>query len=88
MEMPLRMCVSCLESCCCFAWAYIHLGTYLIARTLCMVLTLYIISIFQAGRKTLADKFDYVMHGKLYKISEDSSSGQATKVYGFYEFQI
>ncbi|KAF2928280.1 hypothetical protein DAI22_06g267100 [Oryza sativa Japonica Group] len=42
----------------------------------------------QAGRKTLADKFDYVMHGKLYKISEDSSSGQATKVYGFYEFQI
>jgi DNA-directed RNA polymerase I, II, and III subunit RPABC3 len=53
-----------------------------------MVLTLYIISIFQAGRKTLADKFDYVMHGKLYKISEDSSSGQATKVYGFYEFQI
>uniref|UniRef100_A0A453AQ20 DNA-directed RNA polymerases I, II, and III subunit RPABC3 n=1 Tax=Aegilops tauschii subsp. strangulata TaxID=200361 RepID=A0A453AQ20_AEGTS len=28
----------------------------------------------QAGRKTLADKYDYVMHGKLYKISEDNSS--------------
>ncbi|XP_059655019.1 DNA-directed RNA polymerases II and V subunit 8A-like [Cornus florida] len=25
----------------------------------------------QGGRKTLADKFEYVMHGKLYKISED-----------------
>ncbi|KAL6909397.1 hypothetical protein ACP4OV_001678 [Aristida adscensionis] len=24
----------------------------------------------QTGRKTLADKFEYVMHGKLYKISE------------------
>jgi hypothetical protein len=29
-------------------------------------------SFFQAGRKTLADNYDYVMHGKLYKISEDS----------------
>ncbi|XP_040250554.1 DNA-directed RNA polymerases II, IV and V subunit 8B isoform X3 [Aegilops tauschii subsp. strangulata] len=34
----------------------------------------------EAGRKTLAGKYDYVMHGKLYKISEDSSSGHATKV--------
>uniref|UniRef100_A0A0E0E5U6 Uncharacterized protein n=1 Tax=Oryza meridionalis TaxID=40149 RepID=A0A0E0E5U6_9ORYZ len=40
----------------------------------------------QAGRKTLADKFDYVMHGKLYKISEDSSSGQATKVEIYASF--
>ncbi|XP_062213195.1 DNA-directed RNA polymerases II, IV and V subunit 8B-like [Phragmites australis] len=34
----------------------------------------------QAGRQTLADKFEYVMHGKLYKISEDTSSGQNAKV--------
>ncbi|XP_044361044.1 DNA-directed RNA polymerases II, IV and V subunit 8B [Triticum aestivum] len=40
----------------------------------------------QAGRKTLADKYDYVMHGKLYKISEDiSSEKEATKVYDFSE---
>ncbi|RVW88516.1 DNA-directed RNA polymerases II and V subunit 8A [Vitis vinifera] len=26
-----------------------------------------------AGRKSLADKFEYVMHGKLYKISEEGS---------------
>ncbi|KAK1271921.1 hypothetical protein QJS04_geneDACA014090 [Acorus gramineus] len=25
----------------------------------------------QGGRKTLADKFEYVMHGKLYKIAEE-----------------
>ena len=50
--------------------------------TLCRKLTLYsFLSFFQAGRKTLAGKYDYVMHGKLYKISEDSSSGHATKVY-------
>ncbi|CAD6246887.1 unnamed protein product [Miscanthus lutarioriparius] len=30
----------------------------------------------QAGRKTLADNYEYVMHGKLYKISEDTSSSQ------------
>ncbi|CAN6193176.1 unnamed protein product [Urochloa humidicola] len=35
----------------------------------------------QAGRKTLADKFDYVMHGKLYKISEDSTTSSSNKVY-------
>ncbi|CAL5049954.1 unnamed protein product [Urochloa decumbens] len=35
----------------------------------------------QAGRKTLADKFDYVMHGKLYKISEDSSTSSSNKVF-------
>ncbi|ERN20556.1 hypothetical protein AMTR_s00070p00019820 [Amborella trichopoda] len=28
----------------------------------------------QGGRKSLADKFEYVMHGKLYKISEDSGT--------------
>ncbi|KAE8770063.1 UPF0235 protein [Hordeum vulgare] len=32
----------------------------------------------QAGRKTLADKYDYVMHGKLYKISEDGGSKDKT----------
>ncbi|XP_006656430.1 DNA-directed RNA polymerases II, IV and V subunit 8B-like [Oryza brachyantha] len=40
----------------------------------------------QAGRKTLADKYDYVMHGKLYKISEDGSGGQATKVEIYASF--
>ncbi|KQK17344.1 DNA-directed RNA polymerases II, IV and V subunit 8B [Brachypodium distachyon] len=40
----------------------------------------------QAGRKTLADKYDYVMHGKLYKISEDSSGGQAAKVEIYASF--
>ena len=44
------------------------------------------LSFFQAGRKTLADKYDYVMHEKLYKISEDiSSEKEATKVYDFSE---
>eukprot|EP00262_Sarcandra_glabra_P008064 TRINITY_DN21237_c0_g1_i1.p1 TRINITY_DN21237_c0_g1~~TRINITY_DN21237_c0_g1_i1.p1 ORF type:complete len:146 (-),score=32.32 TRINITY_DN21237_c0_g1_i1:177-614(-) len=27
----------------------------------------------QGGRKSLADKFEYVMHGKVYKISEEGS---------------
>ncbi|XP_042478017.1 DNA-directed RNA polymerases II and V subunit 8A-like [Macadamia integrifolia] len=27
----------------------------------------------QGNRKSLADKFEYVMHGKLYKISEEGS---------------
>ncbi|XP_066376881.1 DNA-directed RNA polymerases II, IV and V subunit 8B-like isoform X2 [Miscanthus floridulus] len=39
----------------------------------------------QAGRKTLADDYQYIMHGKLYKISEDStkdSNGDSsTKVW-------
>ncbi|KAJ3677418.1 hypothetical protein LUZ60_003142 [Juncus effusus] len=30
----------------------------------------------QTNKKTLADKYEYVMHGKLFKISEDSSGGQ------------
>nr|CAB3471300.1 unnamed protein product [Digitaria exilis] len=41
----------------------------------------------QAGRKTLADKFDYVMHGKLYKISEDSSTSSSAKVYAFTKLE-
>ncbi|XP_020255410.1 DNA-directed RNA polymerases II and V subunit 8A-like, partial [Asparagus officinalis] len=28
------------------------------------------------ARKSLADKFEYVMHGKLYKISEEGSDGR------------
>jgi len=40
----------------------------------------------QAGRKTLADKFEYVMHGKLYKISEDSSTSSSTKMEIYASF--
>uniref|UniRef100_A0ACD5Z757 Uncharacterized protein n=1 Tax=Avena sativa TaxID=4498 RepID=A0ACD5Z757_AVESA len=40
----------------------------------------------QAGRKTLADKYDYVMHGKLYKISEETKAGQPTKVEIYASF--
>ncbi|KAH7668912.1 RNA polymerase Rpb8 protein [Dioscorea alata] len=38
------------------------------------------------GRKSLADKFEYVMHGKLYKISEESSSGPDVKVEIYASF--
>ncbi|XP_050226367.1 DNA-directed RNA polymerases II, IV and V subunit 8B-like [Mercurialis annua] len=31
----------------------------------------------QGGRKTLADKYEYIMHGKLYKISEEGSGRKA-----------
>ncbi|XP_072988286.1 DNA-directed RNA polymerases II and V subunit 8A-like isoform X2 [Typha latifolia] len=41
---------------------------------------------YLGGRKSLADKFEYVMHGKLYKISEDSSSGHSTKVEIYASF--
>lgn len=34
----------------------------------------------QGGRKSLADKFEYVMHGKLYRISEEGS-GANVKAY-------
>jgi len=34
----------------------------------------------QSSRKTLADKYEYVMYGKLYKINEDNS-GANLKVY-------
>ncbi|OAY68524.1 DNA-directed RNA polymerases II, IV and V subunit 8B-like [Ananas comosus] len=40
----------------------------------------------QGNRKSLADKFEYVMHGKLYKISEDSSSGKNAKVEIYASF--
>ncbi|RWR88440.1 RNA polymerase [Cinnamomum micranthum f. kanehirae] len=39
----------------------------------------------QAGRKSLADKFEYVMHGKLYKISEEGS-GANVKVEIYASF--
>jgi hypothetical protein len=49
------------------------------------------ITFMQAGRKTLADDYDYIMHGKLYKISEDSTKdsngNSSTKVYAFSEFE-
>ncbi|PIA44750.1 hypothetical protein AQUCO_01700384v1 [Aquilegia coerulea] len=37
------------------------------------------------GRKSLADKFEYVMHGKLYKISEGGSGTNVTvEVYASF----
>jgi hypothetical protein len=43
---------------------------------------------FQGGRQSLADKFEYIMHGKLYKIldetqakTSDGGSGSGVKVY-------
>jgi ribosomal protein S10 len=48
----------------------------------------WILLLSQGGQKSLADKFEYVMHGRLYKISDepqaktsDGSSGPAVKVY-------
>ncbi|KAG0477695.1 hypothetical protein HPP92_012414 [Vanilla planifolia] len=35
----------------------------------------------QGQKKSLADKYEYVMHGKLYKISEESSGGPNVEVY-------
>lgn len=48
------------------------------------------VSPFQAGRKTLADKYEYVMHGKLYKISEDkdTSDQKTKKVYDFFSLRL
>ncbi|CAL9129212.1 DNA-directed RNA polymerases I, II, and III [Musa troglodytarum] len=40
----------------------------------------------QGGRKSLADKFEYVMHGKLYKISEEASGGPNVKVEIYASF--
>jgi DNA-directed RNA polymerase I, II, and III subunit RPABC3 len=31
---------------------------------------------FTSGRRTLMDNFDYVMHGKVFKYKDNSSSGQ------------
>ncbi|WOK92728.1 RNA polymerase [Canna indica] len=39
----------------------------------------------QGGRKSLADKFEYVMHGKLYRISEEAS-GHNVKVEMYASF--
>ncbi|WOK99385.1 RNA polymerase [Canna indica] len=39
----------------------------------------------QGGRKSLADKFEYVMHGKLYRISEETS-GHNVKVEMYASF--
>ncbi|KAL4179786.1 hypothetical protein AMTRI_Chr13g121830 [Amborella trichopoda] len=38
----------------------------------------------QGGRKSLADKFEYVMHGKLYKISEDSGTNVKVEIYASF----
>ena len=50
------------------------------------------IPFMQAGRKTLADDYQYIMHGKLYKISEDStkdSNGDSsTKVWSVVSLLI
>lgn len=35
---------------------------------------------WQGNKKSLADKFEYVMHGKLYRISEEGS-GKHVKAY-------
>ncbi|KAJ1260646.1 hypothetical protein BS78_10G249000 [Paspalum vaginatum] len=37
-----------------------------------------------AGRKTLADQYDYVMHGKLYKISEETSKDSSSAKVEIY----
>ncbi|GLT57754.1 hypothetical protein SLA2020_307040 [Shorea laevis] len=39
----------------------------------------------QGGRKSLADKYEYIMHGKLYKIS-DESSGKLLKAEIYVSF--
>ncbi|KAK9288520.1 hypothetical protein L1049_016979 [Liquidambar formosana] len=39
----------------------------------------------QGGRKSLADKYEYVMHGKLYKIGEDASGNNVkAEIYVSY----
>ncbi|XP_028066658.1 DNA-directed RNA polymerases II and V subunit 8A-like isoform X3 [Camellia sinensis] len=40
----------------------------------------------KGAAKSLADKFEYVMHGLLYKISEDESSGPDVKVMIYISF--
>ncbi|WCJ41274.1 DNA-directed RNA polymerases II and V subunit 8A [Euphorbia peplus] len=39
----------------------------------------------QGARKTLADKYEYIMHGKLYKISEEGS-GKVAKAEAYVSF--
>ncbi|KAI5674020.1 hypothetical protein M9H77_14384 [Catharanthus roseus] len=45
----------------------------------CEVSVLYI----PGNRKSLADKYEYVMHGKLYKITEDKRTGKADILASF-----
>ncbi|KAK8913584.1 hypothetical protein KSP39_PZI023780 [Platanthera zijinensis] len=40
----------------------------------------------QGQKKSLADKYEYVMHGKLYKISEENSGGPNVKVEIYVSF--
>ncbi|KAB2032215.1 hypothetical protein ES319_D05G357000v1 [Gossypium barbadense] len=40
---------------------------------------------YTPGRKSLADKYEYIMHGKLYKITDDASGkGLKAEVYVSY----
>ncbi|PPD75272.1 hypothetical protein GOBAR_DD27802 [Gossypium barbadense] len=40
---------------------------------------------YASGRKSLADKYEYIMHGKLYKITDDASGkGLKAEVYVSY----
>ncbi|KAL4184515.1 hypothetical protein AMTRI_Chr10g1420 [Amborella trichopoda] len=38
----------------------------------------------QGGRKSLADKFEYVLHGKLHKISEESGTNVKVEIYASF----
>ncbi|WOK99995.1 DNA-directed RNA polymerases II, IV and V subunit 8B [Canna indica] len=40
----------------------------------------------QGGRRSLADKFEYVMHGKLYKVSAEASAEPNVKVEIYASF--
>lgn len=40
----------------------------------------------QGQKKSLADKYEYVMHGKLYKISEENAGGPYAKVEIYVSF--
>ncbi|KAK8939530.1 hypothetical protein KSP40_PGU017144 [Platanthera guangdongensis] len=40
----------------------------------------------QGQKKSLADKYEYVMHGKLYKISEENAGGPNVKVEIYVSF--
>ena len=60
------------------------LNTFFVFDCCCLCFEL----LSQGGQKSLADKFEYIMHGKLYKISDepeaktlDGSSGPGVTVY-------
>ncbi|KAJ7553792.1 hypothetical protein O6H91_06G113200 [Diphasiastrum complanatum] len=40
----------------------------------------------QSGRKSLADKYEYVMYGKLYKYADDDDSGGSVKIEVYVSF--